>query len=103
MLALSSIFPVVAGLVLLVAPASADRTWAGGVNMQAACQEQYANSSEQAILDGSSAYDWYCYNPTAGEISGGVNVDEYCQFTYGGTAYADPQGGGAYDWGCYYP
>jgi hypothetical protein len=101
MLAPSGIFGVVAGLVLLAAPASA-RTWAGGVNMQAACQEQYANSSEQGILNGSGAYDWYCYDPNTGN-SGGVNVDEYCQFTYGGSAYADPQGGGAYDWGCYYP
>jgi hypothetical protein len=96
MLAPSGIFGVVAGLVLLAASASA-RTWAGGVNMQAACQEQYANSSEQGIPNGSGAYDWYCYDPNTGN-SGGVNVDEYCQFTYGGSAYADPQGGG-----CYYP
>jgi hypothetical protein len=101
MLAPSGIFGIVAGLVLLAAPASA-RTWAGGVNMQAACQEQYANGSEQAILNNSGAYDWSCYDPNTGK-SGGVNVDEYCQFTYGGSAYADPQGGGAYDWGCYFP
>ena len=70
--------------------------------MQAACQEQYANGSEQAILNDTGAYDWSCYDPNTGK-SGGVNVDEYCQFTYGGSAYADPQGGGAYDWGCYFP
>jgi len=76
MLAPSGIFGVVASLILLAAPASA-RTWAGSVNMQAACQEQYANSSEQAILSGSGAYDWYCYDPNTGN-TGGINVDEYC-------------------------
>lgn len=101
MLAPSGIFGVVAGLILLAGPASA-ATYAGDVNMQAACQEQYADSSEQGISGGSSAYDWYCYNPET-EATGSVNVDEYCQFTYGGSAYADPQGGGAFDWGCYYP
>ncbi|PSR84023.1 hypothetical protein BD289DRAFT_434946 [Coniella lustricola] len=91
----------VAGLVLLARSVTA-ATYVGGVDMQAACQEQYANSSEQGILTGSSAYDWVCYNPSTG-ASGSVDVNEYCQYTYGGSAYADPQGGGAYDWGCYVP
>jgi hypothetical protein len=84
MLGPSAIFGIVASLVVLAAPASA-KSWAGGVNMQATCQEQYANGSEQGILNGSSAYDWSCYNPSTGQ-SGSVNVDEYCQFTYGGKA-----------------
>jgi hypothetical protein len=99
MLAPSRIF-VVASLVLLT-PALA-RRYAGPVDMQAACQEQYANSQEQGIRGGNGASDWYCYNPNTAK-PGGVNVDEYCQFTYGGTAYADSQGGGADDWACYYP
>ncbi|KAE9382095.1 hypothetical protein N431DRAFT_491337 [Stipitochalara longipes BDJ] len=98
----SGIFGVVAGLVLLTAKVSADH-YVGGVNMQAACQEQYANPSEQAILSGSTAFDWWCYDPNGSGNGGAINVNEYCQFTYGGSAYASSQGGGAYDWGCYAP
>jgi len=101
MLAPSGILGVVATLVLLAAPASA-RIWAGSVDLDVACQEQYDNGSEYAILTGSDAYGWICYNPKTGS-SGRVDVDVYCAHTYGGNAYADPQGGGPYDWGCYFP
>jgi hypothetical protein len=40
MLTQAGIFSVAAALALLTAPASA-RSWAGGVDMQAACHEQY--------------------------------------------------------------
>ncbi|OIW25391.1 hypothetical protein CONLIGDRAFT_685237 [Coniochaeta ligniaria NRRL 30616] len=92
----TGIVGIVAGLVLLAAPASA-RTWAGGVNMDEACQEQYANPSEQAIRSGNGAYDWWCYDPNGSGHGGAINVDEYCKVTYHGNAYADPQGGGAFD------
>ncbi|RFU77518.1 hypothetical protein TARUN_4732 [Trichoderma arundinaceum] len=102
MLPPASLLSVIAGLALLSAPASA-RTWAGGVNMIAACQEQHGGVW-QAILncDKCNAYDWMCYDPDTGEWAS-VDVNAYCAQTYGGGAYADPQGGGPYDWGCYFP
>ena len=101
---------VVASLVLLVAPASAipvatpatASTYAGGVDMQAACRQQYGNQNEQGISGGPGAYDWYCKDPRTG-ATGRVDVARYCADTYGNTAYADAQGDGAFDWGCFYP
>ncbi|TGJ82071.1 hypothetical protein E0Z10_g6686 [Xylaria hypoxylon] len=96
--ALSGIFGVVAGLVLLAAPASA-RIWAGPVDINEACGQQYGGGWK-ASLDGGSAYDWSCVNSAGAHKS--INVDAYCSQKYGNAAYADPQGGGAYDWGCYW-
>jgi hypothetical protein len=98
MLAPSGIFGVVAGLVLLAAPASA-RIWAGPVDMNEACTQQYGGGWTSS-LGGGSAYDWSCAN--AGGTHNPINVDAYCSQKYGNAAYADPQGGGAYDWGCYW-
>jgi hypothetical protein len=104
MLAPSSIFGVVAGLVLLAAPASA-RTWAGGVDMQLACRQQYGDGYEAGIIPstGSGAYDWRCILPPNTIDRFPINVDAHCALTYGNGAYGDPQGGGPYDWGCYWP
>ncbi|OIW27638.1 kinase-like protein [Coniochaeta ligniaria NRRL 30616] len=98
----SGILGVVVGLILLAAPASA-RTWAGPVDMQKACQQQY-DAGFTAGLHCNTApcngYDWRCYDPDkSNEYT--VDVSGYCNRNYNG-AYADPQGGGPYDWGCYW-
>ncbi|KAK3346067.1 hypothetical protein B0T25DRAFT_633668 [Lasiosphaeria hispida] len=90
---------MVAGLVLF-ADLAAARTWAGGVDMQQACNWQ-AGSGYTAMVAGNNAWSWICFK-NEGDWTG-VNVDAYCKQRYGNTAYADPQGGGPYDWGCYYP
>ncbi|PON23002.1 hypothetical protein TGAM01_v208007 [Trichoderma gamsii] len=77
-------------------------TTLGGVNMQACCQEQYSNGSEQAIA-GSGCDDWQCYNPTNGNWDGGIDISRCCQQTYSnGGAYSGCSGG-AYNWQCYAP
>lgn len=89
-----------AGAALLAAAPAAARSWAGGVDMAAACHEQYGENymtTHSSILGDS----WYCY--TTDGAYGSIDVSAYCATTYGGGAYADPQGGGAFDWGCYYP
>ncbi|KAB5516987.1 hypothetical protein GE09DRAFT_1066620 [Coniochaeta sp. 2T2.1] len=99
----TKIFGLVASLVMLTnATPAAARTWAGPVHMDAACQEQNSGEWWQAIRSGNGANDWYCYNPRDGKTTP-VDVGRFCRVTYGGNAYADPQGGGAFDWGCYYP
>ena len=97
MLAPSGIFGVVAAVVLLAAPASG-RTWAGGVDMDEACYEEYGRGWKGS-LDGKTAWDWSCTDGVGTHLA--INVDAYCS-GYGNAAYADPQGGGAYDWGCYW-
>jgi hypothetical protein len=77
----------------------AARTWAGSVDMEQACAEQYGGGWT-AQLNGSSGNDWTCVDSSGNSKS--INVDAYCSETYGNAAYADPQGGGAYDWGCYW-
>lgn len=94
----AGIFGAIAGLVLLAAPAAA-RTWAGSVDMMAACSEQYGGGWT-ATLSGSSGSDWHCTDSSGNTKD--INVDAYCSTTYGNAAYADPQGGGAYDCGCYW-
>lgn len=74
----------------------------GGVNMQACCQEQYSNGSEQAIV-GSGCGGWQCYNPTTGNWDGGLNMDQCCQQTYSNGAAYSGCSGGAYNWQCYSP
>ncbi|KAL7917213.1 hypothetical protein ACQKWADRAFT_54982 [Trichoderma austrokoningii] len=74
----------------------------GGVNMQACCQEQYANGSEQAIV-GSGCNSWKCYNPTLGNWDGGLNMDQCCQQTYSNGAAYSGCSNGAYNWQCYAP
>ena len=102
MLAPSGTFGVVAGLALLAAPAFAS-TYAGGVDMQAACAEQYPGQSSEAILNGNNAYSWFCFETGSLALLGSINVNIYCSQTYGLNCYADAQGGGPYDWGCYCP
>ncbi|KAE9366485.1 hypothetical protein N431DRAFT_471535 [Stipitochalara longipes BDJ] len=99
MLAHSGILGVVAGLALLAVPASAGRTWAGPVDMNEACTQQYGGGWKSS-LSGSSGNDWSCVDAAGTHKS--INVDAFCSQTYGNAAYADPQGGGAYDWGCYW-
>lgn len=99
MLTHRAIVNVVATLVLLGAPVSA-RTWAGPVDMNQACSEQYGGGWTSSCGGCGSGNDWYCYD-AAGNTHP-INVDAYCSQTYGNAAYADPQGGGAYDWGCYW-
>lgn len=87
---------------ILIAGAYGD-TKLGGLNMQACCQEQNSNGSEQAITNGSGCGAWQCYNPTLGNIDGGINVDECCQVTYqNGNAYSGCSNG-VNSWTCYAP
>jgi hypothetical protein len=91
----TGIFGVVAGLVLLAAPASADVV--GGLDIVAACHEQYG-STWAAAHSGNGAYDWYCVNSDNGN-TGGLNLDAYCATTYGPNTFA-VSNGGLYDWTC---
>jgi hypothetical protein len=78
-------------------------TTLGGLNMQACCQEQYSNGSEQAIA-GTGCNSWQCYNPTLGNWDGGIDVNRCCQQTYSnGNAYSGCSGNNAYKWQCYAP
>ncbi|KAK6450960.1 hypothetical protein FP744_10007211 [Trichoderma asperellum] len=101
MLAPSSILSAIVAATLL-SGAVADNTL-GGLNMQACCQEQYSNGSEQAITDGSGCDDWQCYNPNTGNVDGGINVSECCQVTYSNGAAYSGCSGGEYGWTCYAP
>lgn len=94
-----NIVGVVAFAAAYLALPVAARTWAGGVDMNQACSEQYGGGWT-AKLSGSSGNDWSCVDSSGNSKS--INVDAYCSQTYGNAAYADPQGGGAYDWGCYW-
>ena len=95
-------FGALAAATLLAGTASAG-TYLGGVNMQACCQEQNANSAEQGIANGSGCDDWLCYNPDTGSDDGGINVDECCQETYSNGAAYSGCSGGVYNWACYAP
>ncbi|KAF4871055.1 hypothetical protein CGCSCA1_v009813 [Colletotrichum siamense] len=101
MFACHTIIGVVASLAMLAAPVSA-RTWAGGVDMNAACVSQWGVSfhaqNDKADNAANSAYDWYC---TDGNNQRNLDVGAFCAGRYGGNAYADPQGKKKYDWGCY--
>ncbi|KAK2033162.1 hypothetical protein LX32DRAFT_725373 [Colletotrichum zoysiae] len=103
MFACHTIIGVVASLAMLAAPVSA-RTWAGGVDMNAACASQWGVAfhaqNDKGNNEANSAYDWYCTN---GNDRRNIDVDAFCAGRYGGTAYADPQGRKKYDWGCYFP
>ncbi|KAK1580763.1 uncharacterized protein LY79DRAFT_560842 [Colletotrichum navitas] len=111
MFASNTIIGVVASLTILAAPVSA-RTWAGGVDMNAACVDQwhppFQAQNDKENNDANSAFDWYCSD---GINRMNVDVNAYCYTTYvdksdehyGVHAYADPQGMKKYDWGCYYP
>lgn len=94
-----NIVGVVACAAAYLAMPVAARTWAGSVDMNQACSEQYGGGWT-AKLSGSSGNDWSCVDGSGNSKS--INVDAYCSQTYGNAAYADPQGGGAYDWGCYW-
>ncbi|KAI0814237.1 hypothetical protein GGR55DRAFT_634495 [Xylaria sp. FL0064] len=98
MLATSGIVGIIASFLLLATPTSA-QTWAGPVDINRACLQQYGGGWTSS-LDGSSAYDWSCVDGIGNHKP--INIDAYCSQTYGNAAYADPQGGGAYDWGCYW-
>ncbi|KAK3346502.1 hypothetical protein B0T25DRAFT_583682 [Lasiosphaeria hispida] len=94
----TSLLGTAAGLVMLAAPAQA-RTWAGGVDMEQACDWQYA-PNWSAVLIVQSSSGWIC---TDGTAIRSIDVGYFCRRRYGSNAYADPQGGGPYDWGCYFP
>ena len=87
--------PVSAGV---AAPARGP--WAGSVDMEQACKQQYGN--DWTAVSGSNAYDWKCSRPSTGQTAT-IDVNGYCSHNYHNNAYADPQGGGKYDWGCYFP
>lgn len=99
MLANFNVLGVVACAAAYLAMPVVARTWAGSVDMEAACSEQYGGGWT-AKLNGSGANDWNCVDASSNTKS--INVDAYCSETYGNAAYADPQGGGAHDWGCYW-
>lgn len=115
MLALSRIFSVVAGLVLLVDPAtsiaipaasgkiSARATYVGGVSVQVACVKQYNSIYMEARRYGDGASDWYCYDTRSEANRGGVDINAACEDEYGPEVYAQNVGGGVFDWGCYLP
>ncbi|KAK2036902.1 hypothetical protein LZ31DRAFT_560848 [Colletotrichum somersetense] len=103
MFASHTIIGVFASLAILAAPVSA-RTWAGGVDMNAACASQWGVSfhakNDKGNNEANSAYDWYC---TDGNDQRNIDVGAFCSGRYGSGAYADPQGKKKYDWGCYFP
>jgi hypothetical protein len=82
MLAPSGILGVIASVAVLAAPASARGPWAGSVDMNAACSEQYANGQGGwwAISLGTSAWDWRCTDQFGARES--VDVTRYCCMSY---------------------
>lgn len=106
MFAPTTIIGAAVALLLAASPVSAGVAapargpWAGGVDMEAACKQQFG--SDWTAQSGKGANDWLCIKHSTGQ-SGTLDINGYCSKTYGGGAYADPQGGGKYDWGCYFP
>ena len=76
-------------------------TYAGGVDMEALCRDQWGEGWIP-LLYGDTAFDWKCWYYFI-NWAGPIDVDLYCKKRYGGNAYASAPGGGKYDWGCYFP
>jgi hypothetical protein len=107
MVGIATLTTALSGVAMLVVPvaampAAARGPYAGGVDMNAACNNQWGagwsggNDSTNDAPGG--AFNWYCAN---GPERRNIDVNAYCSQTYGG-AHADSQGGKKYDWGCYY-
>ncbi|KAI0149565.1 hypothetical protein GGR57DRAFT_225306 [Xylariaceae sp. FL1272] len=81
--------------------ATSGANYAGGVNTDDACAEQYGTGWTSYIdSDNPTAFSWKCEQD--GDKAGQpIDMGEYCRTTYGSDAYADSQDGGVYDWGCF--
>ncbi len=71
----------------------------GGVNMQVACDTQYAGQGRAAVvLDQHNAYSWACSSPSG---TTGINVNQACSTQYGyGATSGLANASNPYTWFC---
>jgi hypothetical protein len=93
----------VGGVAIAAAPASA-ATRLGGINMQAACDDQYPGQGRIAKIRTWNVYGWKCVTGVVPVADGDISTWRQCQNQFGWnrgvysnyTNYNDP-----YSWGCY--
>jgi hypothetical protein len=103
MFARSIILSAIASIALLSGSATALATpdvearATAGVSVEAACNIAYGTSFT-AVATGSGCNDWKCQR---GSESYGIDLNEWCRDTYGGSSTASCSGG-VYNWVCNY-
>ncbi|CAM2833618.1 hypothetical protein [Skermania piniformis] len=94
-------FTALSGSMLALSAPPATAKELGGVDMQAACNNQYKGWGTTAVvLDPKSAYSWRC-KPKVG-IAQPINVNQQCTVQYGSPAFSkarDPKN--PYTWYCF--
>jgi hypothetical protein len=71
----------------LIATDAAASTYLGGVDMQRACDTQYAGFGLRAVVtDQHNAFSWRCTAPWG--YSAGIDVNKECVTQYGGGAFS---------------
>ena len=91
------------GTAALTQPASA-ATRLGGIDMQAACNNQYPGQGRIAKVVTNNVYGWKCVTGVVPVAPGDISTWQQCQVQYGAnrgvysnyTSYSNP-----YSWGCY--
>jgi hypothetical protein len=99
----STILTAIAGTTMIAGPAYA-ATRLGGIDMQAACNNQYPGQGRLARVLTNNVYGWKCVTGSVPVAPGDISTWQQCQVQYGAnrgvySKYADYNN--PYSWSCY--
>jgi hypothetical protein len=100
---LGTLLLTIAGVAAVADPAHA-ATRLGGIDMQAACNNQYPGEGRLARVLVNTVYGWKCVTGVVPVAPGNISTWQQCQVQFGAnrgvyssyTTYNNP-----YSWGCY--